>query len=107
MRGLPLLHGSHMPSTPPDANIQCSNDNNPFISHQMFRMEAMWINPIWLNHAQTQQLVQKKLHCLLLLNNLIFSLVRGGGCLDNLPIKSLQETFRATCGRETTVKDKI
>ncbi|CAN8235261.1 unnamed protein product [Cochlearia groenlandica] len=35
-----------------------------------------------------------------------FALVRGEICLDNLPIKTLQETFRATFGRETTVKDK-
>ncbi|KAF8083547.1 hypothetical protein N665_0766s0007 [Sinapis alba] len=35
-----------------------------------------------------------------------FSLVRGEICLNNLPIKALQETFKATFGRETTVKDK-
>ncbi|XP_019057515.1 PREDICTED: uncharacterized protein LOC104808052 isoform X2 [Tarenaya hassleriana] len=36
-----------------------------------------------------------------------FSTVRGDICLDNLSIKALHETFRATFGRETTVKDKL
>ncbi|XP_065866820.1 uncharacterized protein [Euphorbia lathyris] len=35
-----------------------------------------------------------------------FSLLRGEICLDNLSIKELHETFKATFGRETTVKDK-
>ncbi|CAN1286809.1 Telomere repeat-binding protein 4 [Linum perenne] len=35
-----------------------------------------------------------------------FSKVKGEICLDDLSIKELQETFRATFGRETSVKDK-
>lgn len=35
-----------------------------------------------------------------------FSKVQGEICLDNLSIKELHETFKATFGRETTVKDK-
>ncbi|XP_044487526.1 uncharacterized protein LOC123212447 isoform X3 [Mangifera indica] len=35
-----------------------------------------------------------------------FSRLKGEICLDNLSIKELHETFRATFGRETTVKDK-
>uniref|UniRef100_A0A2P2LD94 Uncharacterized protein n=2 Tax=Rhizophora mucronata TaxID=61149 RepID=A0A2P2LD94_RHIMU len=35
-----------------------------------------------------------------------FSKLQGEMCLDNLSIKELHETFRATFGRETTVKDK-
>ncbi|KDP40712.1 hypothetical protein JCGZ_24711 [Jatropha curcas] len=35
-----------------------------------------------------------------------FSKLKGEICLDNLSIKELHETFRATFGRETTVKDK-
>ncbi|VAH67410.1 unnamed protein product [Triticum turgidum subsp. durum] len=36
-----------------------------------------------------------------------FSILRGEVCLDNLTIRELQEAFRATFGRETTVKDKL
>ncbi|KAI3925288.1 hypothetical protein MKX01_035405 [Papaver californicum] len=36
-----------------------------------------------------------------------FSLIKGEICLDNLSVKELRETFRATFGRETTVKDKL
>jgi hypothetical protein len=36
-----------------------------------------------------------------------FSILRGEVCLDDLTIRELQEAFRATFGRETTVKDKI
>ncbi|CDP21217.1 unnamed protein product [Coffea canephora] len=35
-----------------------------------------------------------------------FSKLKGEICLDNLTVKELQETFRATFGRETFVKDK-
>ncbi|XP_021627954.1 uncharacterized protein LOC110626403 isoform X3 [Manihot esculenta] len=35
-----------------------------------------------------------------------FSKLNGEICLDNLSIKELHETFKATFGRETTVKDK-
>lgn len=35
-----------------------------------------------------------------------FSMLKGEICLDNLSIKDLQETFKATFGRETSVKDK-
>lgn len=35
-----------------------------------------------------------------------FSKLRGEICLDKLSIRELHETFRATFGRETTVKDK-
>lgn len=36
-----------------------------------------------------------------------FSKLEGEICLDKLSIRELQETFRATFGRETTVKDKL
>ncbi|KAI3983105.1 hypothetical protein MKX01_035386 [Papaver californicum] len=36
-----------------------------------------------------------------------FSKIKGEICLDNLSVKELHETFRATFGRETTVKDKL
>ncbi|KAL3511635.1 hypothetical protein ACH5RR_024352 [Cinchona calisaya] len=35
-----------------------------------------------------------------------FSKLKGEICLDDLTVKELQETFRATFGRETSVKDK-
>lgn len=36
-----------------------------------------------------------------------FSRIKGEICLDNLTIRELQETFRATFGRETAVRDKL
>ncbi|KAF9617442.1 hypothetical protein IFM89_036403 [Coptis chinensis] len=36
-----------------------------------------------------------------------FSRIKGEICLDDLTVKELQETFRATFGRETLVKDKL
>ncbi|PIA27711.1 hypothetical protein AQUCO_07600106v1 [Aquilegia coerulea] len=36
-----------------------------------------------------------------------FSRIKGEICLDNQTVRELQETFRATFGRETTVKDKL
>ncbi|XP_073012026.1 uncharacterized protein [Typha latifolia] len=36
-----------------------------------------------------------------------FSLIEGEVCLDNLTIRELQEAFRATFGRQTSVKDKL
>jgi hypothetical protein len=36
-----------------------------------------------------------------------FSILKGEVCLDDLTIRELQEAFRATFGRQTTVKDKI
>ncbi|XP_008462321.3 uncharacterized protein LOC103500701 isoform X3 [Cucumis melo] len=35
-----------------------------------------------------------------------FSLLKGDICLDNLSIRELRECFKATFGRDTTVKDK-
>nr|XP_029119398.1 uncharacterized protein LOC105041815 isoform X6 [Elaeis guineensis] len=36
-----------------------------------------------------------------------FSILKGEICLDNLSIRELQEAFRATFGRQTSVKDKL
>ncbi|KAF6140548.1 hypothetical protein GIB67_035575 [Kingdonia uniflora] len=36
-----------------------------------------------------------------------FSKIKGEICLNNLSIKELHETFKATFGRETSVKDKL
>ncbi|PKA49583.1 Telomere repeat-binding protein 6 [Apostasia shenzhenica] len=36
-----------------------------------------------------------------------FSLLKGEVCLDNFTIRELQEAFRATFGRQTSVKDKL
>ncbi|XP_017697729.2 uncharacterized protein LOC103704887 isoform X2 [Phoenix dactylifera] len=36
-----------------------------------------------------------------------FSILKGDICLDNLSIRELQEAFRATFGRQTSVKDKL
>lgn len=36
-----------------------------------------------------------------------FLTIKGDICLDNLSIRELHETFRATFGRETSVKDKL
>ncbi|XP_020277399.1 uncharacterized protein LOC109851591 isoform X2 [Asparagus officinalis] len=36
-----------------------------------------------------------------------FSILKGELCLDNLTIRELQKVFRATFGRQTSVKDKL
>ncbi|KAF2947224.1 uncharacterized protein [Oryza sativa Japonica Group] len=36
-----------------------------------------------------------------------FSILKGEVCLDDLTMRELQEAFRATFGRQTTVKDKL
>lgn len=36
-----------------------------------------------------------------------FSKIKGEVCLDDLSVRELQQTFRATFGRQTSVKDKL
>lgn len=119
---LAMAHGSHVPSTPPDANIQCSNENNlfdedqvhheallqeliPFLSNVQNGCDMSQSNKVepWSNTASASP---NETALPVAAQKPDFSLVRGEICLDNLPIKALQETFRATFGRETTVKDK-
>lgn len=104
-----MIDGPHMLSTPPDANIQCCNENKifdedhfqhePLLQQQPIPFSSNTVEPCSNAEAspkETATTAQKP----------DFSLVRGDICLSNLPIKALQETFKAAFGRETTVKDK-
>ncbi|ESQ27923.1 hypothetical protein EUTSA_v10018282mg [Eutrema salsugineum] len=118
---LDMTHGSQMPSTPPDANIKCSNEKDLFDEDQV-HCEALLQEPVSfssnvqngcdMNQSNTVETCSnaeaspKETALPAAAQKPDFSLVRGEICLDNLPIKALQETFRATFGRETTVKDK-
>ncbi|KAG2322467.1 hypothetical protein Bca4012_056789 [Brassica carinata] len=120
---LVMIHGSHMLSTPPDANIQCCNNETNMFDEDHVHHEPSLQQPIpFSSNVQNG--------CDVVQSNTAepcssaaaspketaappadaqkpdFSLVRGEICLNNLPIKALQETFKATFGRETTVKDK-
>lgn len=115
------VHGSQLPSTPPDANIQCSNENNFFeedqVHHEASLQEPIPFSSNVQNECNINQSYKiepcsntaaspKETALSVAAQKPDFSRVRGEICLDNLPIKALQETFRATFGRETTVKDK-
>ncbi|CAH8331576.1 unnamed protein product [Eruca vesicaria subsp. sativa] len=120
---LVMIHGSHMLSTPPDTNIQFCNENNMFDEDQVHH-EALLQQPIPLSSDVQTGCNFDQYNTVEPFSNSTaaspketaappadtqkpdFSLVRGEICLNNLPIKALQETFRATFGRETTVKDK-
>nr|AAM61098.1 unknown [Arabidopsis thaliana] len=105
------VHGSQMPSTPADANIQCSNENNFFEEDQVHH-EALLQDECKMNESDMMERCSnavaspKETALSAAAQKPDFSRVRGEICLDNLPIKALQETFRATFGRDTTVKDK-
>ncbi|XP_013702570.1 uncharacterized protein BNAC06G33800D isoform X4 [Brassica napus] len=102
-----------MVSTPPDANIQFRNENNMFdedqVHHEPLPFSSDVQNGCDVNQSNTVEPSSPKetaLPAAAASQKPDFALVRGEICLDNLPIKALQETFRATFGRETTVKDK-
>ncbi|KAJ0229009.1 TRF-like 6 [Hirschfeldia incana] len=113
---LVMIHGSHMLSTPPDANIQCLNETNMFDEDQVHHEPLPFSSDVQkgceVNHqSNTVEPCSASSPTETALPAAAaekpdFSLVRGEICLNNLPIKALQETFRATFGRETTVKDK-
>ncbi|CAH8359457.1 unnamed protein product [Eruca vesicaria subsp. sativa] len=108
---LVMVHASHMLSTPPDSNIQCCNENNMFdedqAHHEPLPFSSDVQNGCDVNQSNTVEPSSPKESAFpAAAQKPDFSLVRGEICLDNLPIKALQETFRATFGRETTVKDK-
>ncbi|KAG7589893.1 SANT/Myb domain [Arabidopsis suecica] len=115
------VHESQIPSTPPDANIQCSSENNFFEEdqdhHEDLLQELIPFSSNVQNECDMNQSDKiepcsnaeaspKETSLSAAAQKPDFSRVRGEICLDNLPIKALQETFRATFGRETTVKDK-
>ncbi|XP_010416023.1 PREDICTED: uncharacterized protein LOC104701948 isoform X3 [Camelina sativa] len=115
------VHGSQVPSTPPDANIQFSNEEK-FIKEDQAHYEALLQEPISFSSNVQNECNMNQSDMIEPYSNAAaspketalseaaqkpdFSRVRGEICLDDLPIKALQETFRATFGRETTVKDK-
>ncbi|CAN7054214.1 hypothetical protein BRARA_G03142 [Brassica rapa] len=102
-----------MVSTPPDANIQFCNENNMFdedqVHHEPLPFSLDVQNGCDVNQTNTVEPSCPKetaLPASAASQKPDFALVRGEICLNDLPIKALQETFRATFGRETTVKDK-
>ncbi|CAH2066957.1 unnamed protein product [Thlaspi arvense] len=118
---LVMIDGSQVPSTPPEANIYCSNANKLFdedqVHHEALLQEPFLVssnvqNGCDMNQSNTVEPCSnaaaspKETALPAAAQKPDFSLVRGEICLDNLSIKALQETFRATFGRETTVKDK-
>ncbi|KAJ0256381.1 SANT/Myb domain-containing protein [Hirschfeldia incana] len=116
---LVMIHGPHMLSTPPDAEIHCCNETTMFdedhVQHEPLLQQPI---PFSSNVQNGCDVVQSNTvePCSASPNETAapsadaqkpdFSLVRGEICLNNLLIKALQETFKATFGRETTVKDK-
>ncbi|KAJ0241020.1 TRF-like 6 [Hirschfeldia incana] len=110
---LVMIHGSHMLSTPPDANIHCLNENmfdEDQVHHEPLPFSSDVQNGCDVNQSNTVEPCSASSPTETALSAAAekpdFSLVRGEICLNNLSIKALQETFRATFGRETTVKDK-
>ncbi|CAN6936996.1 unnamed protein product [Brassica oleracea] len=108
---LAMIHSLHMLSAPPDANIQRCNETD------MFDEDHVHHEPLLQQPIPFSSNVQHG--CNVDQSNTVeptappadaqrpdFSLVRGEICLNNLPIKALQETFKATFGRATTVTDK-
>ena len=106
-----MIHSLHMLSAPPDANIQRCNETD------MFDEDHVHHEPLLQQPIPFSSNVQHG--CNVDQSNTVeptappadaqrpdFSLVRGEICLNNLPIKALQETFKATFGRATTVTDK-
>ncbi|CAA7043037.1 unnamed protein product [Microthlaspi erraticum] len=108
-----MIHGSQLLSTPPDANIQFSSNENNLFNDEALLQEPTPISSdvqnecnkaeAYSNAADSPRETESPAAAS---QKPDFSLVRGEICLDNLPIKALQETFRATFGRDTTVKDK-
>ncbi|KAF3522271.1 hypothetical protein F2Q69_00050502 [Brassica cretica] len=104
---LAMIHSPHMLSAPPDANIQRCNETD------MFDEDHVHHEPLLQQPIPFSSNVQHG--CNVDQSNTVeptapaadaqrpdFSLVRGEICLNNLPIKALQETFKATFG----LKDK-
>ena len=118
---LAMIHSPHMLSAP-DANSQCCNETNMFNEDHVHHDSSLQ-QPIPFSSDVQNGCNVDQSNTVVPCSNAEaspketaappataqrpdFSLVRGEICLNNLPIKALQETFRATFGRETTVKDK-
>ncbi|CAG7903580.1 unnamed protein product [Brassica rapa] len=118
---LAMIHSPHMLSAP-DANSQCCNETNMFNEDHVHHDSSLQ-QPIPFSSDVQNGCNVDQSNTVVPCSNAEaspketaappataqrpdFSLVRGEICLNNLPIKALQETFKATFGRETTVKDK-
>nr|VDD63131.1 unnamed protein product [Brassica oleracea] len=118
---LAMVHSPHMLSAP-DANSQCCNETSMFnedhVHHEPSLQQPIPFSSDVQNGCNVDQsnTVEPCSNAAASPKETAappadaqrpdFSLVRGEICLNNLPIKALQETFKATFGRETTVKDK-
>ncbi|KAJ4916036.1 TRF-like 3 [Raphanus sativus] len=115
-----LVYGSEMLFTLPDTNYQSSNEfpwNEEFVQSEVFLQEPISFSS---NGCSVDQSIgdvsaysiatggsPKAPALSASASNTGFSGDRDEICLGNLSIKALQETFRATFGRETTCKDKL
>ncbi|XP_010531868.1 PREDICTED: uncharacterized protein LOC104808052 isoform X1 [Tarenaya hassleriana] len=115
-----MAHEPQMLSACSDANIQCSNESNKLFSSDVKVQSETLLQDLTQDQNGCGSNQQMKAEpCLNVVGSPQeavfstsaqkpdFSTVRGDICLDNLSIKALHETFRATFGRETTVKDKL
>ncbi|CAH2037159.1 unnamed protein product [Thlaspi arvense] len=108
-----LMYGSQMLFTLPDTNYQSSNElpgNEELVQSEVLLQEPIRSSS---NGCSMDQSMDASPY-----SNVTgspeataapkpgFSRDSGKTCLNNLSIKALQETFRATFGRETTCKDK-
>ncbi|ESQ35053.1 hypothetical protein EUTSA_v10007199mg [Eutrema salsugineum] len=108
-----LMYGSQMFFTLPDTNCQNSNQlpgNEGLVQSEVLLQEPVRFPSNGCTMDQSMDVSQySNATCSPKVPSASkpgFSRDTGDKCLDNLSIKSLQETFRATFGRETTCKDK-
>lgn len=113
------MYGSEMLFTLPDTNYQSSNEfpwNEEFVQTEVLLQEPIGFSS---NGCSIDQSMDVSAYSIgtggspkapalsTTASNNGFSGDTDEMCLGNLSIKALQETFRATFGRETTCKDKL
>ncbi|KAL1224108.1 Telomere repeat-binding protein 4 [Cardamine amara subsp. amara] len=112
-----LMYGSQMHFTLPDTKFQISNElsgNEEQVQPEVFLQEPIRFSSNGCSMNQSMDVSPysdatgspKEPALSTAAPKPEFCRVAGEICLENLSIKALQETFRATFGRETTCKDK-
>uniref|UniRef100_A0A1J3JB67 Telomere repeat-binding protein 6 n=8 Tax=Noccaea caerulescens TaxID=107243 RepID=A0A1J3JB67_NOCCA len=112
-----LLHGSQMLSTLPDTKYQSSNElpgNEELVQSEVLLQEPIRFSSNGCSMDQSMDVSTyssasgspKAPALSTAASKPEFSRETGERCLKNHSIQALQETFRATFGRETTCKDK-
>ncbi|CAA7056621.1 unnamed protein product [Microthlaspi erraticum] len=113
-----LMHGSQMLSTLPDTEFKSSSElvaNEELVQSEVLLQEPNRFSSNGLSMDQSMDVSPfsdatcspKEPASPAAASKPEFSRDAGERCLKNLSIKALQETFRATFGRETTCKDKL